>query len=348
MSLSVVIRSRDEADRLRLVLASLTRQVGLAEVVVVDDGSRDHTQSVVAEASRTLPLVALRHGAARGRSAASNAGAAAASGDLLLFLDGDTLAGPELVQRHLAAHRGSAGMIGRGEVFHLRCTRFLKDPETASPKPGEEARLASLPKAERDRMRVTRRQVLHDFGAIERRAEPGIYPGAGPRLLAALEAQALRDNPGLGVLWAAASGSNLSVAREAFLDVGGFDERLDINEHRELAFRLYGAGLRMRLVEGAKNYHLTHRSGWRDPLDETGWEAVFWRAHPVKAVKLLSVFWASLAPGSRLPDDARICSLEALEAAALGETDADYDAARRALGLAALKTPASKPATLVP
>ena len=341
MSLSIVIRSRDEADRLRLVLASLTGQTGLTEVVVVDDGSTDHTPAVLAEAAPALPLVALRHAASRGRSAASNAGAAAATGDILLFLDGDTLAGPELVERHLAAHATTPCLIGRGEVFHLRCTRFLKDPEAASPRPGEEARLAGLPRAEIERMRVTRRQVLDDFAAIDRRAEPGIYPGAGPRLLHALETEALRAEPGLRVLWAAATGANLSVSRADFLDAGGFDERLDINEHRELAFRLYEAGLRMRLVDGARSYHLTHRSGWRDPLAEPAWEDAFWRKHPVKAVKLLSVFWAGLAPGSRLPAEARIGSLAELEAAALTENGVDYDAARRALGLPALPAPAS-------
>jgi glycosyltransferase involved in cell wall biosynthesis len=339
MSLSVVIRSRDEADRLRLTLTSLMRQASLTEVVVVDDGSTDHTPAVLKEAARVLALVALRHPTPRGRSAASNAGAAAASGDTLLFLDGDTLAGPALVERHLAAHAGRPGLIGHGELFHLRCTRFLQDPERASPRPGEGQRLAGLPPVEIERMRVTRRQVLDDFAAIERRAEPGIYPGAGPRRLNSVETDALRSQPGLSVLWAAACGANLSVARDAFLDAGGFDERLNINEHRELAFRLYEAGLRMRLIEGASSYHLTHRSGWRDPLAEPGWEAVFWRKHPVMAVKLLAVFWSGLAPGSALPAEARIDSLADLESAADDARGVDYDAVRRRLGLPALGEP---------
>jgi GT2 family glycosyltransferase len=347
MSLSLVIRSRDEADRLRLVLASLARQSGLTEVVVVDDGSIDHTQAVLREAERTLPLVALRHATARGRSAASNAGATAATGDILLFLDGDTLAGPALVERHLAAH-AEPGVIGRGEVFHLRCTRFLQDPETASPRAGEERRLAGLPAAEVESLRVTRRQVTEDFASIERRAAPAIYPGAGPRLLNAMEVEALRAAPDLGVLWAAACGANMSVARRAFLDVGGFDERLDINEHRELALRLYDAGLRLRLVEGAASFHLTHRAGWRDPLSEVEWEAIFWRKHPVAAVKLLAVFWAGLAPGAALPAEARIGSLSALDAAARGESGVDYDAVRQTLGLQTLRAPERTPAAVRP
>jgi GT2 family glycosyltransferase len=334
--LSVVIRSKDEADRLRLTLASLSRQTAPAEVVVVDDGSSDHTQDVLAEAGKALPLVVVRHDAAKGRSSASNAGARAASGEVLLFLDGDTLAGPELVERHLARHAETAGLIGRGETWHLRCTRFLADPETGAPRPGEQARIERLSVDERTRMRVTRDQVMKDFNAIHVRAEPGVYPGAGPRRLYEIEMQALRDQPDCAVLWAAASGSNQSVRRDAFLEAGGFDERLDLNEHRELALRLCKAGGRMGAVDGACSYHLTHRSGWRDPLADPHWEALFYAAHPILAVKLMAVFWASLGAGRDLGINERIGSLPQLAIAARGKTGIDYDAVRQRLGLQAL------------
>ncbi|HKT55106.1 MAG TPA: glycosyltransferase, partial [Caulobacteraceae bacterium] len=187
MTLSAVIRSKDEAPRLRLTLASLEGQAGLDEVVVVNDGSLDETPAVLAEAAASLPLTVVTHEAARGRAAASNAGAAAACGDILLFLDGDTLAGPSLAARHAAAHAGPRGRIGRGETYHLRCTRFLADPEAATPRAGEATRIGRLSTAERERMRITRQQVREDFAAIERRAEPGIYPGAGPRRLYEIE-----------------------------------------------------------------------------------------------------------------------------------------------------------------
>lgn len=341
MSVSVVVRSKDEADRLRLTLASLSRQTAPAEVVVVDDGSSDHTPAVIAEASGRLRLVHVRHAAARGRSAAANAGARAASGSVLLFLDGDTLADPDLVRRHAAAHAARPALIGRGETLHLRCTRHLRDPESGTPMPGDGDRVARWSAAELERQRVTRAQVLDDFAAIERRAEPGIYPGAGPRRLQAIELEALREHPQCSVLWAAASGANQSVRRDAFLASGGFDEAIDINEHRELALRLCRAGLAMGLVDGARSYHLTHRSGWRDPLEQIGWEQRFHGAHPLPEVALLAVFWASLSPLSPLPEAERILSLPALEQAARDRSAAERDAARRRLGLPPLRSTAA-------
>jgi len=332
MRISVVIRSKDEAGRLRLTLASLARQSVRAEVVVVDDGSSDDTPEVIEEVLRIMPVTAIRHETPRGRAAAANVGAQAATGDVLVFLDGDTLAGPDFVAAHAAAHARDEHLCGRGETFHLRQTRLLLDPETAAPQPGQAERVARLPAAELEAMKVTRRQIADDFGAIERRASPGVYPGAGPRALYELEIAALREHPDCAVLWVAAAGSNQSVRRRDFLAQGGFDESLGhIVEHRELPLRLCQAGCRMGFVPGARSYHLIHRSGWTgvDPLRQQRWEEDLYRRHRLPVVKLLVVLWASLASPSPVPPEARILSLPALERAARGETGIDYAAVRR-------------------
>jgi glycosyltransferase involved in cell wall biosynthesis len=312
---SVIIRSKDEADRLRLTLRSLARQTEPTEVVVVNDGSTDHTEKIIDEAAEAMPIVRLQHKTPLGRSGAANAGALQASGDILIFLDGDTLAGPEFVSRHLNIHRTTSGIVGRGETHQLRCTRFFADPETGSPRPGEEERVAAMSASELSRMRVTLQDVVERFQSIHERSQPGIYPGAGPRRLFELEMDGLRAHPECNVLWAAASGSNQSLSRRAFLDCGGFDEALTINEHRELALRLYQAGARMVPVDGAFSYHLTHRTGWRDPVADTAWEKIFYEAHPIPAVPLMSIFWASLSDPLPFPAASRITSLPSLEAA---------------------------------
>lgn len=330
MKATVVIRSKDEADRLRLTLASLACQSEPAQVVVVNDGSSDHTAQVLEEAARDLELVTVHHAAPEGRSAAANAGAARASGEIVIFLDGDTLAEPEFVARHMALHRERNNLVVRGETYHLRCTRPFLDPENGTPRPGEEDRVARMPDNELTHALVTREQIRTDFAAIDDRGQPGIYPGFGPRKLYDLEMAALREDTDCGVLWAAASGANQSLPREAFLRSGGFHPRISINEHRELALRLCRSGMKMTAT-AARSYHMTHRSGWRDPLEDHEWEAIFHDAHPEAVVALLPLFWQSISDHSPLPPAARILSLRELEersASLAGMTD--RDAVRRA------------------
>ena len=313
---SVVVRTKDEADRLRLTLTSLACQSQPPEVVVVNDGSSDHTKDVIAVAQDGgMDIVALHNATPSGRSAASNDGAAAASGDIVLFLDGDTLAAPDLVSEHLHKHRERANVVVRGATHNLRCTRPFLDPELGTPQRGEEARVERMSTMERDRAIVTREQIRSRFHEIDLRSQPGVYPGFGPRKLFELEMEALNSATDCPVLWAASAGSNMSIDRLVFLDAGGFNPELDNNEHRELALRLCNRGLSMVGATG-RTYHLTHRSGWRDPLVENAWEDIFFAAHPTAEVALLPVFWASLSDASDLPEAARIHSLPDLAAAA--------------------------------
>jgi glycosyltransferase involved in cell wall biosynthesis len=335
MRASVVVRSKDEADRLRLTLRSLSRQTVAPEVVVVNDGSTDATEAVLDEAEPLLDLKRIHNPTPKGRSAAANIGAEAATGDILIFMDGDTLAGPDLVLKHLEPHRGADNLVARGETHQLRCTRFFANPQTGTPRPGEEARIAAMSESELARMRVTIQDVESNFASVHKRSQPGIYPGAGPRRLFDLEMDALRNHPQCSLLWAAASGSNQSVSRAAFLDAGGFHKDITINEHRELALRLTNAGLRMVPADGGYSYHLTHRSGWRDPSTDAAWEKIFYAAHPIAAVPLLSVFWGSLSDPVPFPAESRINSLSELETIAQKYKDVHgADEVRRAHFLA--------------
>ena len=334
---AIVIRSHNEAPRLALTLASLAAQdLPPAEVVVVDDGSTDETPAVLAAAAPGLPLTVLRHAAPRGRCVASNAGAAAARAARVVFLDGDTIAGPGLVTAHAALHAAEPAAIGRGETLHLRQTRMLRDPEVPEPFPAAAAAFARLPAAEVARMRVTRAMVTQDFAALLARAEPGHYPGIATRRMHAVEMTALRDAPGCTALWAAATGSNLSVPRAAFLAAGGFDPAVDITAHRLLALQLRDAGHPMRPAEGAITIHLTHRAGVTDPLADLGWEERLLALVPRPELALLAVFWAGLSDRPPFPRDYVLDSLPALEAAALGGDGRDWDVPRRAIGAPAL------------
>jgi rSAM/selenodomain-associated transferase 2 len=84
--ISIVMPVLDEADGIGARLADLAplRARG-AEIIVVDGGSKDGTPT------RAAPQADLVLYSARGRAAQMNAGARAASGDILLFLHADTM-----------------------------------------------------------------------------------------------------------------------------------------------------------------------------------------------------------------------------------------------------------------
>jgi glycosyltransferase involved in cell wall biosynthesis len=335
MLVSAVVITRNEAPRLRLVLDSLEGQrleggvAGSAlelEVVVVDDASTDVTPEVLDQAAERLRLRVVRHAACRGRSPSRNAGVRAASGDVVVLFDGDCLASPDLVRRHAELHASNVRAMGRGETFHIRSTRFFYDPETGSPMPGAEEHVARMGE-EVARAVISREQVRLRFSDVMARGEPGIYAGAGIRRLYELEMRALQAIPEGSVLWLTAPGQNFSIRRSEFDAVGGFDERLSLNEHRELAFRLCERGMQMVAVP-ARSFHMLHRVGWRDPLDDGEWERIFYRAHPCLATRLMRFFWLTVARDKELPEEARIESLEELDSIVKRGPSFDYDGLR--------------------
>lgn len=82
---SVVIPTLDEADRLAPLIDALRREPELAEIIVADGRSTDDTKELAARlGARVVETM-------RGRGQQLRAGAAVASGEILLFLHADSI-----------------------------------------------------------------------------------------------------------------------------------------------------------------------------------------------------------------------------------------------------------------
>jgi glycosyltransferase involved in cell wall biosynthesis len=139
--ITVVIATRNRWPLLSAhALPSALRQEDVVlEVVVVDDGSTDGTdQRLVGVGDERLRVV--RHQTARGLPAARNAGAAAARGEWLAFLDDDDLWSPRKLRLQLdaAAAQGACWAYGAAVVVDGAAR-----PIGADPLPGP-AEVASL------------------------------------------------------------------------------------------------------------------------------------------------------------------------------------------------------------
>ncbi|HUP27844.1 MAG TPA: glycosyltransferase [Chloroflexia bacterium] len=114
--LSILIPTRNRRHLLARTLASLSRQStppGTFEVIVASDGSTDGTPEAIQQiaslpawSGRTLLCLEQEW---RGASAARNTALRAASGDIVLYLDDDVVAHPDLVAEHLRRHKEVQG-----------------------------------------------------------------------------------------------------------------------------------------------------------------------------------------------------------------------------------------------
>ena len=96
--LSIIIPAKNESAGLGLFLESLRGKYPDAEIIVVDDGSSDQTSDLAVAAG----CQAIRHPYSKGNGAAIKTGARHASGDILVFMDGDGQHQPEDIPLLLA------------------------------------------------------------------------------------------------------------------------------------------------------------------------------------------------------------------------------------------------------
>ncbi len=274
--LSVVIPVYNQAERLLLTLASLRHQCPgdySAEVVLVDDGSNDGSAEVAAGVPLPFPRAVVRSPSNQGRSAARNRGVEAAAGDVILFLDGDMIAAPDLLAKHASYHQTGRAWTVTGATRFLRVYSCLYPDDTdfrrrltrfAATRPTLAARLHEIERARPS-------GPIQLFGPEQ--VESGEYQQWSFQLASAACFDQLVREYGPELVdfpmgWATVFTGNLSVPKAVLKDVGLFDEgfRGWGYEDQDLGFRLHLAGYGHCCALDADSYHQEHPSSHDERL----------------------------------------------------------------------------------
>ena len=123
LALSVVMPSYNRAETIRETLRHLAEQEldpASYEVIVVVDGSTDHTRAVLDDAASLVPFrLRCLYQSNQGPGHAQNRGLEAAQAPIVLVMADDILMTPQALGAHLAMHQAHPGqevaVLGRVE-----------------------------------------------------------------------------------------------------------------------------------------------------------------------------------------------------------------------------------------
>lgn len=235
LRLTLAITTYERPDALAAVLESVTRLRDLPdEIVVADDGSGPATRAVVERYAQrlsppTLHVVQPHAGFRVARL--RNLAIARASGDYIVFVDGDMVLHAQFIADHRAAARPRTFVQGvRIPLDRRRTAHVIANPD-ASPTP-----------------------LTPGLGKLRR-----LYALRAPRL-GAVMARAANG-------FIAIKSCNQGYWRSDLVDVNGFNEGIVGwgPEDKELAVRLVRAGVERRtLLFGGIAWHLHHAPASRD------------------------------------------------------------------------------------
>jgi GT2 family glycosyltransferase len=231
LHVSVVIPTINRAAILRTTLQALGAQSEADfDVIVVCDGKDPQTEALSKTYASNYPLSWIFLPENQGIGAARNAGARAASGELLLFLDDDNSPTRELLASHRRRHQMHAGegtLVVQGLMIYVD----IEEPGS---------RTERLMRADRQR---------DDVGDVY----CAVNPGFG-------SVELDQNYRGLN--------HNFSISRQGFWEVGGYDPDCRYAEDGEFGERLYDAGAHYVLEPSAIAYHreskdLSKVCGWK-------------------------------------------------------------------------------------
>lgn len=267
IDVSVIIPTYNKKDFLEITLTALGFQTyprDRFEVVVINDGSTDPTETLVSSLKTPYQINYTRQ-ENRGRSAARNRGIEKAKGKTIIFIDDDCVPAPTFIESHMQSHSKDDTTIVLGYKY-LTFFQMLPD---------------SIPRKATLMETLNRHETLHllrdvpvgtmlihpqDLSDGFDRLGQLSYAGERERWEQAYETYTPQLQ-GFVLPWLLLTTANFSVSKRHCVDIGGFDE--DFKgwglEDFEFGYRLYKQGLRFVLDKASFVYRLVH---WDNEIED--------------------------------------------------------------------------------
>ncbi|MFH1849535.1 MAG: glycosyltransferase, partial [archaeon] len=225
---TVIIPTFNRSNILKNTVLSLYKQTYRNfEVIVVDDGSRDDTESMVRSLKPPFRLrYFIQNDLGYGPGRARNLGAKYAEGKLLIYLDTDVMSDPVNIEEHVKAHKKERDILVIGRRLDLH-----KSPEIDAA--------------------INEENILNNFDAIRRLPmksdmREDFFYWSGDRINE------------FKAPWTMLYSNNISIKRQHYLNCGGIDPSFAFwsVEDQELGYRL--GFLKYKLNRSAIGYHQHH------------------------------------------------------------------------------------------
>lgn len=243
MNVSVVVPTYNRPEALWLCLTSLAQQSRLPEeVLVADDGSGEETRRTVKSFSQSTGCrFELKHiwqeDDGFRKPKIINETVRNATGDYLIFIDGDCMAHPDFVKSHLLSAEPNVMLGGkRVEVGKALSEYALQKRQLVN--------------------RLSIRLLMDSFSHNSRKVEEAIRIKS-PLLRNLLHKDLINDDG----IW----GCNFSVYKDLFYAINGCDEdfRDGSVEDNDLGIRVLNSGGKLKSVRSlAIVFHLWHKASW--------------------------------------------------------------------------------------
>ncbi|MFD0673853.1 glycosyltransferase family 2 protein [Cohnella sp. GCM10027633] len=267
MRYSVIIPTYNRSVQALLTLTAFEMQsfpMDAFEVVVVNDGSTDDTLEQLLQCRKPYRLVIVSLHGTQGRSAARNAGVAAAQGDNLIFCDPDYLVTPRFLKVHADYLARFPNTVISGvphmwkNIYAQYFPDFSEEERGAVSDVMRHNGLWSEAIQEQGRIVeiVTQDDVRRQSDTIARMIRPQ-----------EASAEVLHQYTTTDVApWLLCVTRSMSMTREMFARAGGFHEPFKMYgfEDWELGYRLHRMGCPYVCIDEEIGYHQQHPSAFRN------------------------------------------------------------------------------------